>query len=486
LIKQIKLERIRVNCKQDAVPCIARYNNYSTFYLGEGFMQFKQFFLGCLAHASYYIGSNGEAAIVDPQRDVEQYLNEAEANNQTIKYVIETHLHADFVGGHVELAQKTGATIVFGKQANAEFKHLAVADGDQLTVGAVKLKILETPGHTPEGISIVVESGNEPRKILTGDTLFIGDVGRPDLVGSKGFSAAQMAGFLYDSLHRKILTLSDETEVYPAHGAGSLCGKNMSKETWSTIGEQRKLNYALQPMTKDEFVKMMTENLAPAPAYFPRSVAKNLAGAKNLADLPKPKKMSADEVKEFSGVVLDVRRVDEYGAAHVPNSLNIGLGGQFASWAGTLIATDAPIAVVADAEEKVEEAVMRLARVGIESVAGFLLMQDWTYQAAKVEQISVEEMNNRLSENDDLQFIDVRRAGEYESGHAPRTVNLTLSDLENLSGKLDASCPTYLICQGGYRSSAATSILERKGFKEIYNITGGTGAWIDEGLKIDK
>lgn len=231
-------------------------------------MQFKQFFLGCLAHASYYIGSETEAAIVDPQRDVEQYLKEAKANNQQIKYVIETHLHADFVSGHIELASKTGAAIVFGASANAEFEHLAVKDGDVLTIGSVKLKILETPGHTPEGISIVVENTREPLKILTGDTLFIGDVGRPDLVGSKGFSAEQMAGFLYDSLHAKILTLPDETEVYPAHGAGSLCGKNMSKETWSTLAEQKKTNYALQPMAKDEFVAMMTENLAEAPAIF--------------------------------------------------------------------------------------------------------------------------------------------------------------------------------------------------------------------------
>ncbi len=449
-------------------------------------MQFKQFFLGCLAHASYYIGSNGEAAVVDPQRDVEQYLAEADANNQQIKYIIETHLHADFVSGHIELAQKTGATIVFGKQANAEFEHLAVEDGDELTVGAVKLKILETPGHTPEGISIVVENADEPRKILTGDTLFIGDGGRPDLVGSKGFSAAQMAGFLYDSLHEKILTLPDETEVYPAHGAGSLCGKNMSKETWSTIREQRQLNYALQPMAKDAFVEMMTENLSEAPAYFPKSVAKNLAGARSLADLPKPKKMSAEEVKDFSGVVLDTRGADEYGAAHIPNSLNIGLGGQFASWAGTLIETDAPLVIIADAEDTVDEAVMRLARVGIESVEGFLLMKDWRFETATVEQISVTEMNERLTENNDLQFVDVRRAGEYESGHAPQTINLTLSDLENSTGKLDASRPIYVICQGGYRSSAGTSILEKKGFKEIYNITGGTGAWIGEKFKIEK
>ncbi len=449
-------------------------------------MQFKQFFLGCLAHASYYIGSNGEAAIVDPQRDVEQYIAEAAANDQRIKYIIETHLHADFVSGHVELSRKTGAEIVFGSQANAEFKHLAVKDGDELTVGAVKLKILETPGHTPEGISIVVENAGEPLKVLTGDTLFIGDVGRPDLVGSKGFSAEQMAGFLYDSLHEKILALPDETEVYPAHGAGSLCGKNMSKETWSTLSEQKKTNYALQPMAKDEFVKMMTKNLAEAPAYFPKSVAKNLAGARSLEDLSKPREMSAQEVKDFAGVILDVRGANDYGAAHIPNSLNVGLGGQFASWAGALIETDAPIVIVADSEEKVDEAVMRLARVGIETVAGFILIADWTDSTAKVEQLSVAEMNRRLVENKDLQFVDVRRAGEYESGHAPQTINLTLSNLENLSRNLDASRPIYVICQGGYRSSAGTSILEKKGFKEIYNITGGTDAWVKSELQIEK
>ena len=447
-------------------------------------MQFKQFFLGCLAHASYYIGSEAEAAIVDPQRDVEEYLAEAKANKQRIKYIIETHLHADFVSGHIELAQKTGATIVFGEKANAEFDHLGVKDGDVLEIGNVKLKILETPGHTPEGITIVVDAADEPLKILTGDTLFIGDVGRPDLGGSKGFSAEQMAGFLYDSLHEKILTLPDETEVYPAHGAGSLCGKNMSKETWSTLSEQKKLNYALQPMAKNEFVKMMTENLTAAPSYFPKSVAKNLAGAKSLEDLAKPKQMSAQEVKDFAGVILDVRSADEYGAAHVPNSMNIGLGGQFASWAGALIETDAALLIIADAEETVGEAVMRLARVGIESVEGFLLMKDWTYPPARVEQISVEEMNRRLIENGDLQFIDVRRAGEYESGHAPGADNLTLSDLDKQADELDTSRPTYVICQGGYRSSAGTSILERKGFTELYNISGGTGAWIKAGLEV--
>ncbi len=442
-------------------------------------MKFKQFYLGCLAHASYYIGSEGEAAIVDPQRDVEQYLTEAETNNQKIKYIIETHLHADFVSGHIELARKTGAKIVFGAEANAEFEHTAVKGGDVLAVGNIKLKILETPGHTPEGISIVIETSGEPKKVLTGDTLFIGDVGRPDLVGSKGFTATEMAGFLYDSLHEKILQLPDDTEVYPAHGAGSLCGKNMSKETWSTVGEQRKLNYALQPMAKDEFVRMMTENLTEAPAYFPKSVAKNLAGARSLEELSKPKKMSAQAVKDFSGVILDVRSADEYGAGHIPNSLNIGLGGQFATWAGTLIEMETPIVIVADAEEKVTEAVMRLARVGIESVAGFLLIDDWTFATAQIEQVSVEEINRRLKETNELQFIDVRRTVEYENGHAPQTVNLTLSNLEKLTDNLDASRPIYVICQGGYRSSAGTSILERKGFRKIYNVSGGTSAWME-------
>lgn len=446
-------------------------------------MQFKQFFLGCLAHASYYIGSNGEAAIVDPQRDVEQYIAEAASSKQKIKYVIETHLHADFVSGHVELAGRTGATIVFGARANAAFAHLAVKDGDELMIGNVKLTVLETPWYTPEGISILVEGPDETKKILTGDTLFIGDVGRPDLVGLKGFSAEQMAGYLYDSLHEKLSNLPNETEVYPAHGAGSLCGKNMSKETWSTIGEQRKTNYALQAMAKNEFVRMLTENLAEAPAYFPKSVAKNLAGAKNLEELPPPKKMSAVEIRDFSGVVLDIRSADDYGAGHVPASLNIGLGGQFASWAGILIGTETPIVLVAEEKASVDEAVMRLARVGIETVAGYLLMTDWTFDAKRIEQISVEEMNRRLIETDDLQFIDVRRAGEYQSGHALRTINLPLSELEKSTANLDVSRPTYVICQGGYRSSAGTGILEQKGFQEIYNVSGGTVAWINAGFK---
>ena len=454
-------------------------------------MQFKQFYLGCLAHASYYIGSGTEAAVVDPQRDVEQYLSEAEANRQKIKYIIETHLHADFVGGHAELARKTGAQIVFGRRAGALVEHLAVKDGDVLPIGDVKLKILETPGHTPEGISIVIENQGQPFKVLTGDTLFIGDVGRPDLVGSKGFTAEQMAELLYDSLHQKLLALPDETEVYPAHGAGSLCGKNMSKETWSTLGVQRQFNYALQPMSKENFVKMMTENLPEMPAYFSRSVAKNLSGAGGLEEIERPAALSPAEVKEFQGVILDTRSADDFGAAHVPNSLNIGLGGQFASWAGTLIETETPIVIVSETEEKVSEAVMRLARVGIETVKGFLKggIEAWTdagFAVAQIEQVAVEAMNDRLAESAEFQFVDVRRGGEYAGGHAPQAINLTLSDLHELTGRLEKDTPVYVICQGGYRSSAAASILEQKGFREIYNVSGGTGAWLKAGLEIEQ
>jgi hydroxyacylglutathione hydrolase len=459
-------------------------------------MNFKQFYLGCLAHASYYIGSGSEAAVVDPQRDVSQYLDEADVNGQKIKYVIETHLHADFVSGHIELARKTGAQIVFGERAKAEFEHLAVKDGDELTVGNVRLKILETPGHTPEGISILVEDtadASEPRKILTGDTLFIGDVGRPDLAGGAGYTPAEMAEMLYDSLHEKLLKLPDDVEVYPAHGAGSLCGKNMSKETWSTIGQQRKLNYALQPMSKADFVRMMTAEIPEMPAYFPKSAAHNRAGALGLEEIEKPQAMTAKEVRDFQaagGLILDVRSADEYGSGHVPDSLNIGLGGQFASWAGTLIPMGTPLAIVAESQEKIEEAVMRLARVGIESVRGFLEggIEAWKgegFEAKIIEQISVADAQQQIAETPEAQFVDVRRGGEYESGHAPKAVNLTLSNLEKLADTLDESRPIFVICQGGYRSSAATSILERKGFQELYNISGGTAAWIKEGLETE-
>ena len=451
-------------------------------------MQFKQFYLGCLSHASYYLGSDGEAAIIDPQRDVQQYVDEANANGQKIKYVIETHSHADFVSGHIELAAKTGAEIIYGQRANTQFPTHKVKDGDELNVGKINLRFLETPGHTPEGITIVAEDTadrDEPLKMFTGDTLFIGDVGRPDLVGSKGFTAEEMGSMLYDSLHNSILGYPDETEVYPAHGAGSLCGKSLSKETWSTLGNQRQFNYALQPMSKDEFIKIVAADQPEVPMYFPRSAAKNLEGSAPMTEIAQPKALTTDELLNFDGIVVDIRTNTEFGAGHVPNSINIGLGGQFASWAGTLIPIGTPIAIVADDADQVEEAVMRLARVGHETVGGYVWFSEYIGEKKTVEQVSVEFVSDLTKSDAPLQFVDVRRVAEHNAGHAVRTINIPLDKLADDFGKLDPEAPTYVICQGGYRSSIGTSILENGGFTDLYNVTGGTAAWINAGLETE-
>ena len=449
-------------------------------------MKFKQFYLGCLAHASYYVGSEDEAVIVDPQRDVQQYLDEAEANGQKIKYIIETHSHADFVSGHIELAEKTGAEIIYGQRANTQFPTHKVKDGDELMVGKLNLKFLETPGHTPESITVLVkdtENPDDPIKMLTGDTLFIGDVGRPDLIGSVGFTAEDMGSMLYDSLRTKIMPLPDDTEVYPAHGAGSLCGKSLSEETWSTLGNQKKSNYALKPMMKEEFVKIVAADQPEVPAYFPKSAAKNLEGSVSLADLPKLKEFSSEEAFSFEGVVVDLRERDAFGNGHIPNAINIGLSGQFASWAGTLISIGTPILLVADSQEDIDEAVIRLARIGIETAEGSILIKDFTGEKNSIDQVSVEEVNSKLS--DDVQFIDVRRVQEYANGHALKTMNLSLDILSREVDKLNPEKPTFVICQSGYRSSVGTSILENAGIKEIYNVTGGTNAWIEAGFETE-
>jgi len=450
-------------------------------------MHFRQFYLGCLAHASYFIGSNGEAAVVDPQRDVQQYLDEAERTGMRIRYVIETHLHADFVSGHCELAEKTGAQIVIGAAAGAEFAHVAANDGDELRVGNVVLRAIATPGHTPESISwLVIGEGNDPQRVLTGDTLFIGDVGRPDLLGSRGFTSEQMAAMLYDSLHQKLLALDDAVEVWPAHGAGSACGKNISKERSSTIGAQRRMNYALRPMSREDFVAMMTRDLPPAPRYFPMDMEINRRGARSLDDVSGPP-LTATEVEEWmhrGAVVLDVREVDAFGAGHIPGSINIGLGGQYASWAGTLLSNNTPIVIVA-ARDKAGEAIMRLARVGLENVVGILDggIDAWTASGRSLStltQIDVADLAARL---DDVQVLDVRRVGEYESGHVPNAVNVPLSDeLERV--EIDATKPLAVICAGGYRSSMAASILQRRGYENLANVTGGTAAWIAAGYGV--
>jgi glyoxylase-like metal-dependent hydrolase (beta-lactamase superfamily II)/rhodanese-related sulfurtransferase len=453
-------------------------------------MYFKQFYLGCLAHASYLIGSEGEAVVVDPQRDVDEYLEEASANGLEIKYVIETHLHADFVSGHHEIAARTGAEIVFGEKAGVEFPHRAVREGEEIKIGKVGLRFIETPGHTPEGICVLVtdtEHPDQPQKLLTGDTLFIGDVGRPDLAGGKGYTPQMMAEMMYDSLHGKILKLPDEVEVYPAHGAGSMCGRNMSKETSSTIGEQRKFNYALKPMNKEDFVTMMTADLPEAPMYFPKDAEINRSGARELSDLEPPAALTPKqilELREQGHVLLDVRSAADFGAGHVPGSVNIGLGGQFAMWAGSLISLNTPIVLVADTSAQIDESVVRLARVGIENVRGYLdrgakSWRDAGLPVDAIEQISVAELKDRMDQND-LQIVDVRRPAEYSNGHVPRAMSAPLANLDNSLGPLalEKDKLTAVICAGGYRSSAAASLLQKQGFSNLLNVSGGTGAWI--------
>ncbi len=462
---------------------------------GRG-MYFEQFYLGCLAHASYLIGSDGEAAVVDPRRDVDDYLRVAKEHDLRIRYVVETHLHADFVSGHRELAERTGARIVFGRQARAQVPHLAVGDGDEVRVGKVVLRFLETPGHTPESISVLVidtEASPTPRLVLTGDTLFVGDVGRPDLAGGEGVTAEHMAGLLYDSLHRKILSLPDTVEVYPAHGAGSLCGRNISQDTSSTIGVQRHTNYALRPMPKEEFVRLMTIDLPEVPAYFPLDVEKNRQGAPPLTGRAMPLALSPPEVQRLAGSgasLLDVRSSAAFGTGHVAGSINVGLSGQFASWAGSLIPSGLPIVLVADDVDQVREAATRLARVSLENVAGYLDGGVAAWDRAglpllQVPQIAVDDLHALLREPGRLEVIDVRRPSEYAAGHVPCAVNRPLDRIErNLAG-LDPDLPTAVICAGGYRSSAACGLLLRHGFADLRNVVGGTSAWVGAGLPVD-
>ena len=456
-------------------------------------MFFKQFYLGCLAHASYLIGSDGDAVVVDPQRDVDEYLEEAAAQGLTIKYVIETHLHADFVSGHQEIAARTGAQIIFGEKAGVEFEHRAVKDGEELKLGKIVLRFIETPGHTPEGICVLVtDPEDQPQKLLTGDTLFIGDVGRPDLAGGKGYTPQMMAEMMYDSLHGKLLKLPDEVEVYPAHGAGSMCGRNMSKETWSTIGEQRKFNYALKPMSKEDFVTMMTADLPEAPIYFPKDAEINRSGARGLSELQPPQALTPQQVQKEADVLLDVRSAADFGAGHVPGSVNIGLNGQFAIWAGSLIPLQAAIVIIADTGAQIDEAVLRLARVGIENVKGYLEggVQSWRDAGLPVETIpqwSVAELKEQMA-NSELQIVDVRRPGEYVNGHVPRALNAPLASLDKSVEPLplQKNKPTAIICAGGYRSSAAASLLRKQGFSNLLNVSGGTGAWVNAGYPVEQ
>ena len=451
-------------------------------------MHFRQFYLGCLAHASYLIGSGAEAAVVDPQRDIDIYIEEAKAHSLVIKYVIETHCHADFISGHHELASRTGAKIYFGARADAKFPFVPVHEDDEIDMADVTLRFLETPGHTPESISILVfdrqKSSTVPEAVLTGDTMFIGDVGRPDLLGSR-VPATDLARMLYQSLHAKLLTLPDDVKVFPAHGAGSMCGRNISIDTSSTIGEQRRFNYALQPMPEEAFVKMMTTDLPEPPSYFSRDAQINLEGPALLEDLPDPIAFSPEAVQKMQRGghhILDTRPSSQYGAGHIPGSLHIALNGQFASWAGSLIKPDIPLLLVAEEPEGVREAQTRLARVGLERVSGYLKDGVIAWHMANLplpamEQISVEELRQRIEEKSIDLILDVRRPKEWEGGHIPQATSMPLDHLAEAASSLNRDARIAAICASGYRSSVATSLLEQLGFRKISNVVGGMSAW---------
>jgi hydroxyacylglutathione hydrolase len=448
-------------------------------------MHFEQFYLGCLAHASYMLASEGEAVVVDPQRDVEIYLKAAQANQVSIRHIFETHLHADFVSGHRELASRTGARIYIGEQAQATFPHEAVRDGFELQVGKMRVTALETPGHTPESMCLVIadeEKSPAPWAVLTGDTLFLGDVGRPDL--SKRYTPVQLAGMLYDSLHTKLLTLADDVLVYPAHGAGSLCGRNMRAERVSTIGTERLTNYALQIKSREDFVRQLTSNLPARPAYFLQDAEINRTGAAALSDLPALCPVEPAELKTLlaeGGIALDVRPGDQFAAGHVPGSVNIALSGQFASWAGALLGLAARPVLIAESQEEVSEARMRLARVGLEDSGGYLEggIAAWKQAGlplATLPQISVEALSDRL-QGSGQQVLDVRREPEWEAGHIAGAVWWPLDNFKIAPPEIDRNIPLAVHCKGGYRSVIACSLLQRAGFQNVVNVVGGIDAW---------
>ncbi len=453
-------------------------------------MYFEQFYLGCLAHASYMMASEGEAIVVDPQRDVEIYLKAAEANQVSIRHIFETHLHADFVSGHRELASRTGAKIYIGAQAGATFPHIAVEDGFQLRVGKMRITALETPGHTPESICLVIadeeksadSSSVKPWAVLTGDTLFLGDVGRPDL--SRRYTPAQLAGMLYDSLHNKILRLQDDVLVYPAHGAGSLCGRNMRAEKVSTIGMERLTNYALQIKSREEFIEQLTCNLPARPEYFVQDAEINRAGAAALSDLPALSPLEPAELKTLlaeGAIALDVRPGEAFAAGHVPGSVNIALSGQFASWAGALLGLDSRPVLIAESEDAMAEARMRLARIGLEDARGYLKggVNAWKKAGLpliELPQITVEALSQRL-QGTGMQVLDVRREPEWDAGHIAGASWWPLDNFKVAPPEIDRNIPIAVHCKGGYRSMIACSLLQRAGFQNVVNVVGGFDAW---------
>jgi len=453
---------------------------------------FKQFYLNCLAHASYFIGDEtaGTAAVVDPQRDIDSYLEFATEHNLNIKHVILTHLHADFVAGHLELRDRVGATIYLGAKAQAEYRFTPLSDGSVVEFGHVRLKALETPGHTPESISILVydlnRGENDPYAVLTGDTLFVGDVGRPDLRAAMGWSAKDLGALLYDSLQSKLLPLPDASLVYPAHGAGSLCGRAISKETVSTIGEQRRLNYALQPMTKKAFIEMVTADQPEAPPYFVYDAVLNSKERPTLSEALerelKPLELDTVLALQAGGAqILDTREPEEFGAAHLAGSVNIGLGGQYATWAGTVLDHAHPIVIIATPGRENESAI-RLGRIGFDHIAGYLRNGLQSLEArpeliAFTERLSSQFAAELVSSSEPPVVLDVRAPREREQKHIEGSLSVPLNHLSERLQELPRDRPLLVYCAGGYRSSIAASLLQKQGFHQVSEIAGGMAGW---------
>ena len=457
-------------------------------------MKIEQIYTGCLAEAAYYIESNGEAAIIDPLREVQPYLKKAKLAGATIKYIFETHFHADFVSGHVDLAKQSGAVIVYGPTAVTDFPSHIAEDGELFTIGDLTIKTLHTPGHTPESTTYLLsDKDGKPYCIFSGDTLFIGDVGRPDLVQKGDLTMEDMAGALYDSLHNKILSLPDDILVYPAHGAGSACGKNMSKETFDTLGHQKEVNYALKAATRDEFIAEVTDGILPPPQYFAKNAAINKSGYANFADV-KEQGMIPMGAAEFEAaanhlgaLILDTRDPQAFAKGFIPSSINIGLGGQFAPWVGALITDlEQPLLLVVE-EGKAEEAITRLARVGYDHTIGYLDggIAAWTAAGKEldtVSSISAADFEIALDSNPELRVLDVRKPGEYDAGHLESTLPRPLDYINDWTNEISPEHTYYIHCAGGYRSMIAASILKARGVENIIDIAGGYGALQATGL----
>lgn len=453
-------------------------------------MKVEQLYTKCIAEAAYYIESEGEVAIIDPLRETEPYLQMASENNAKIKYVFETHFHADFVSGHVDLANETGATIVFGPGAKTNYDVHVATDNEEFKVGKLTIKVLHTPGHTPESATFLLfDENGKPYCIFSGDTLFIGDVGRPDLAVKGDLTQEDLAGMMFDSLRNKIMPLPDDILVYPAHGAGSACGKSMSKETFSTLGEQKQTNYALQDQSKEDFIKVLTTGIAPPPQYFPKNAMMNKNGYTNIDEVMEAAKigLSVDAFKEKAqngALILDVRHQDDFRQGFIKNSINIPLDGQFASWVGTLIEDIKANILLVAPEDRVQEAVMRLSRVGYDNTIGYLEggFEAWktaSNETESINQVSATELVSLIANG--AKVLDVRKPSEFEAEHAETATNSPLDYLnEGLSG-LDKNETYYVHCKSGYRSMIANSILKKNGFKNILDIKGGFDAILEEG-----